>query len=238
MAAWLPTGHPDIPRKLCRFFIPSPALAPTYGHFLAFQLLRYSHYFHITGSQSLILPFHLFRPFLTPFHGICEFTVTPAFVSYSPFIYRFTPLSFCATPCNFYCYIIRYKVWHNFSHLCAHPRMAAWLPTGHPDIPRKLCTFLHPVAGTHPYLWPPPHYSTPALLLVQELYEAAQDPNISFTELLLGDPEQGFALDDDVLAANYVPVDHVSVPIGVLGTSAAGATAFDPLALVANYLQR
>jgi hypothetical protein len=76
----------------------------------------------------------------------------------------------------------------------------------------------------------------PFYVLDKELYEAAQDPNISFTELLLGDPEQGFALDDNVLAADYVPVDHVSVPIGVLGTS--GATAFDPAALVASMLAR
>ena len=71
----------------------------------------------------------------------------------------------------------------------------------------------------------------PFYVLDKELYEAARDPNISFTELLLGDPEQGFALDADVLAANYVPLDHVSVPIGVLGTSAAGAAPFDVSAL-------
>ena len=39
----------------------------------------------------------------------------------------------------------------------------------------------------------------------KELYEAAHKA-ISFTELLLGNPGQGFALDHDALAASYVPV--------------------------------
>ena len=48
------------------------------------------------------------------------------------------------------------------------------------------------------------------------LYEAAHNPNILFKELLLGDAEQGFALDHNALAASYVPVHSVGVLMGVL----------------------
>jgi hypothetical protein len=68
----------------------------------------------------------------------------------------------------------------------------------------------------------------------KELYEAAHNPAIWFTELLLGDPEQGFALDHDALAASYVPVDPVRVQMGVLGSF--GGAAFDAEALVASML--
>ena len=61
-------------------------------------------------------------------------------------------------------------------------------------------------------------------------YEAAHNPDISLTELLLGDPEQGFALDHAALAPSYVPVDPVSVLMGVLGSF--GGRAFDAEALV------
>lgn len=66
------------------------------------------------------------------------------------------------------------------------------------------------------------------------LYEAAHNPNISFTELLLGDPEQGFALNHDALAANYVPVDPVGVQMGMLGSF--GGNAFDVDALVTSMI--
>ena len=36
----------------------------------------------------------------------------------------------------------------------------------------------------------------------KDLYEAAHNPGISFTELLLGDPEQDFPPDHDALAAS------------------------------------
>ncbi len=62
------------------------------------------------------------------------------------------------------------------------------------------------------------------------LYEAAHNPDISFTELLLGDPEQGSALDHAALAPSYVPVDPVGVLMGVLGSF--GGRAFDAEALV------
>ena len=53
---------------------------------------------------------------------------------------------------------------------------------------------------------------------------------------MLGDPEQGFVLESNVLAAHYVPVDHVSEPVGVhppvLGTL--GAREFDAAALASG----
>ena len=51
----------------------------------------------------------------------------------------------------------------------------------------------------------------------------AQDPSVSFTELLLGDEESGFALDHQVLSESYVPQDPISMPMGGLG-AAAGAS--------------
>ena len=68
------------------------------------------------------------------------------------------------------------------------------------------------------------------------LYEAAHNPGISFTELLLGNAEQGFALDHDALTASYVPVDPVSDQMGILGSSRGAA--FDADALVARVLCR
>lgn len=41
---------------------------------------------------------------------------------------------------------------------------------------------------------------------------AAQDPSISFTALVLGDPESGFALDRATHNANYVPVEPTTAP--------------------------
>ena len=54
----------------------------------------------------------------------------------------------------------------------------------------------------------------PSYVADKQLYEAAQNPGISFTELLLGDPEQGFAVDHAALAVGYVPVEPVSAQVG------------------------
>ena len=87
--AWRLGFLPDtqiFPVNLAHSYIPSPSLIPTYGYLLAVQLMPYSHYFYITGSQSLILPLHLFQPFLTPFHDFYDFTNAPAFTSCSHFL--------------------------------------------------------------------------------------------------------------------------------------------------------
>ena len=68
----------------------------------------------------------------------------------------------------------------------------------------------------------------------KQLYEAAQNPGISFTELLLGDPEQGFAVDHAALAVGYVPDELVSAQVRILG-SFSGA-AYDPETLMARMM--
>jgi hypothetical protein len=78
------------------------------------------------------------------------------------------------------------------------------------------------------------HTLNPFYIADRELFMRAQDPTVSFTELLLGDAASGFSLDDQVLSESYVPVDPSSAPMGGLG--AAVGTSFDPQALVSNVL--
>ena len=70
----------------------------------------------------------------------------------------------------------------------------------------------------------------------RELFMRAQDPTVSFTELLLGDAKTGFSLDLQVLSESYVPVDPSSMPMGGLG--AAAGVSFNAEALVTNALRR
>ena len=79
------------------------------------------------------------------------------------------------------------------------------------------------------------HTLNPFYIADKELFMRAQDPTVSFTELLLGDAATGFSLEDPVLSEAYVPADPSSVPMGGLG-AAVGAS-FDPYALVSSALQ-
>jgi hypothetical protein len=79
------------------------------------------------------------------------------------------------------------------------------------------------------------HTLNPFYIADKELFMRAQDPTVSFTELLLGDAESGFSLDNQVLSESYVPVDPSSVPMGGLG--AAAGSSFNAEALVTNALQ-
>ena len=58
----------------------------------------------------------------------------------------------------------------------------------------------------------------------------AQDPTVSFTELLLGEAGSG----PRFLPESYVPVDPSSVPMGGLGAAAGGS--LDAEALMTNAL--
>ena len=78
------------------------------------------------------------------------------------------------------------------------------------------------------------HTLNPFYIMDRETFLRAQDPTVSFTELLLGDAGSGFCLDHESLSQSYLPVDPTCTPMGGLG-AAAGA-AFDTQALVANAL--
>jgi hypothetical protein len=78
------------------------------------------------------------------------------------------------------------------------------------------------------------HTLNPFYIMDREVFMQAQDPTVSFTELLLGEAESGFCLDHEALAGSYVPVDPTAAAVGGLG-GARGAS-FDPRALVANAL--
>ncbi len=69
----------------------------------------------------------------------------------------------------------------------------------------------------------------------KELFMRAQDPTVSFTELLLGDAATGFSLDHEALSQSYEPVDPTNVPMGGLG--AAAGDSFDVQSLVRNALR-
>ena len=79
------------------------------------------------------------------------------------------------------------------------------------------------------------HTLNPFYIMDKDLFMRAQDPSVSFTDLLMGDEESGFALDHQVLSESYVPQDPISMPMGGLG-AAAGAS-FDVQALVTSVLQ-
>jgi hypothetical protein len=80
------------------------------------------------------------------------------------------------------------------------------------------------------------HTLNPFYIADKELFMRAQDPTVSFTELLLGDERSGFSLDHQALSESYVPVDPSSVPMGGLG--AATGSSFNAEALVTNALLR
>ena len=78
------------------------------------------------------------------------------------------------------------------------------------------------------------HMLNPFYVADAELFKRAQDPSVSFMELLMGDEATGFSLDHEVLEESYVPVDAINVPMGGLG-GAAGAS-FSARDLVASLL--
>ncbi|CAK0733669.1 hypothetical protein CVIRNUC_000313 [Coccomyxa viridis] len=79
------------------------------------------------------------------------------------------------------------------------------------------------------------HTLNPFYIMDKDIFMQAQDPTVSFTELLLGSEGSGFSLDHEALAESYRPVDPTAAAIEGLGP-AAGA-AFDVQALVANAMQ-
>ena len=79
------------------------------------------------------------------------------------------------------------------------------------------------------------HTLNPFYIMDKDIFMQAQDPTVSFTELLLASEGSGFSLDHEALAESYRPVDPTAAAIGGLGP-AAGA-AFDVQALVANATQ-
>ena len=72
----------------------------------------------------------------------------------------------------------------------------------------------------------------PFYIMDRDIFMQAQDPTVSFTELLLGNEASGFSLDHEALSESYRPVDPTAAPMGGLG-AAAGAS-FDVQALIAN----